>query len=788
MSQATSASLVTPVMAEENQAVEAVQETAVEQETTGQETTKQEAPAGEVPVEEAALVPEESIAENQENETSEATNTVDTYIEDGLYEENGEVYYYKDGEMVTNKIVEFEAEDGTTFTHYFDYDGTMLKNAYHYYVSGYDDNDDYFAGEIRVDDNGYLCTGWYSEDGYWRYCGEEDYFLCTSEIIEDNGKQYYVDSYGNMVTNTTVVKDGVTYVADSAGVLSVKDMTDKTEWVKSGEDWYLYVDGELVKENYYEYSGKTYYFDQEGRMETGIFEDKTGKRCMAEPSGAVITNPTKGWNKSSEADIWYYYKSNAEGDLYPVDNEMLNLQGKKYYIDWNGRMKTGAFYYDGSTYFANTNGEIQEKASWYIDSKGNWYYVKQDGKVVTDDIYKIGNKSYIFDGDGVMQKGTVWYNGKMYLTDNNGAVISTNGWYLKKGDWYYINKDSSIVTDEFKEIDGKLYYFEYDGVMKTGDFSIYDSETGTSKRYYADENGKITRNDWYQAGVEWYYADANGQKETNKWIDGTYYLNELGAMVRGTCRIEGIEYFFDNNGKYIGTSAKDGWSYSDGRWFYYKDGEAYTGWVNNKYWVEDGELCTGGFIEDGGKYYYVNCEGIYQTGWIKTEENGWWGEWTYANASGEIVNDGWQSIGGNWYYLEPGMARGIEFVEYNGECEYAFFDENGVYHKLTDGWKSIKTEEGFTDWYYVKNGKPASGYVDGYHFYGNDYLDTGIYWSDSGKVYYYDENGKMLKGTGWYLDKDDTWHYIYSDGTMATGERIIGGKKYWFTAYGDWIR
>lgn len=429
---ATSASLVTPVMAEENQAVETVRETAVEQETAGQETTKQEAPAGEVPVEEgaeekevpaeeaeepveeAALVPEESTAENPENETSEATNTVDTYIEDGLYEENGEVYYYKDGEMLTNKIVEFEAEDGTTFAHYFDYDGTMLKNAYHYYVNWYDDNDNYFAGEIRVDGNGYLCTGWYSEDGYWRYYSEEDYFLCTSEIIEDNGKQYYVDSYGNMVTNTTVMKDGVTYVADSTGVLSVKDMTDKTEWVKSGEDWYLYVDGELVKENYYEYSGKTYYFDQEGHMETGIFEDKTGKRCMAEPSGAVITNPTKGWNKSSEADIWYYYKSNAEGDLYPVDNEMLNLNGKKYYIDWNGRMITGAFYYDGSTYFANTNGEIQEKASWYIDSKGNWYYVKQDGKVVTDDIYKIGNKSYIFDGDGVMQKGTVWYNGKMY--------------------------------------------------------------------------------------------------------------------------------------------------------------------------------------------------------------------------------------------------------------------------------------------------------------------------------------------------------------------------------------
>ena len=55
-------------------------------------------------------------------------------------------------------------------------------------------------------------------------------------------------------------------------------------------------------------------------------------------------------------------------------------------------------------------------------------------------------------------------------------------------------------------------------------------------------------------------------------------------------------------------------------------------------------------------------------------------------------------------------------------------------------------------------------------------------------VVVYDENGKMLKGTGGYLDKYDTWHYIYSDGTMATGERTIGGKKYWFTGYGDWIR
>lgn len=184
---ATSASLVILVMAEENQAVETVQETAVEQETTGQETTKQEAPAGEVPVEEEALVPEESTAENPENETSEATNTVDTYTEDGLYKENGEVYYYKDGEMVTNKIVEFEAEDGTTFAHYFNYDGTMLKNAYHYNVNGYDENGKMLKG-----------TGWYLDTyNIWRYIYSDGTMATGERTI--GGKKYWFTGYGDWI-------------------------------------------------------------------------------------------------------------------------------------------------------------------------------------------------------------------------------------------------------------------------------------------------------------------------------------------------------------------------------------------------------------------------------------------------------------------------------------------------------------------------------------------------------------------------------------------------------------
>ena len=149
---ATSASLVTPVMAEENQAVETVQETAVEQETTGQETTKQEAPVGEVPVEEEALVPEESTAENPENETSEATNTIDTYL-----------------------------------SHYFNYDGTMLKNAYHYNVNGYDENGKMLKG-----------TGWYLDTyNIWRYIYSDGTMATGERTI--GGKKYWFTGYGDWI-------------------------------------------------------------------------------------------------------------------------------------------------------------------------------------------------------------------------------------------------------------------------------------------------------------------------------------------------------------------------------------------------------------------------------------------------------------------------------------------------------------------------------------------------------------------------------------------------------------
>ena len=945
---ATSASLVTPVMAEENLAVEATQETTVEQEAPEQEITADEAASEEDAAEDEgssteeaddlSSTLEESTTEEAESELTDETNTADTYAEkkNGLYEENGNTYYYEDGKMVTHEIVEFENEDGSTYAYYFGYDGIMLKNAYNYPVYWPTSPTEAHGGGIAADENGYLCTGWHLEAGDWRYYSKEDYFLCKSVIIKENGKQYYLNNDGVMVTNTTVIVENVVYIADANGILSVKDMGGKTEWVESNGNWYLYADGKLITNRFYEDNGKTYYFDENGCMMTGVFWDNTGKEYMAEPSGKVIINPSEGWNKSSETDTWYYFDYNGE-DLEPVRGEMITVNGKKYYIGWDGCMVTGSFWYynedegdlQGHYYFANSDGEIQSKASWYQDKEGIWFYVKDDGTLATDGIYQINGKHYKFDWNGELETGTIWMGEKKYMTDRDGALLYSEGWNALDGVWYYVKDDHSIVTNEFKEINGNLYYFDYDGSMQTGEFWGSSAEVSHPVRYYANADGAIIRNSWYQIDFDWYYATDKGWAVTDKWLNGAggvwYYMNNQGAMVRGAYSIDDVVNFFDDNGVWTeDTAAKhDGWSYSDGRWFYYKEGKAYTGWVDNKYWVENGELCTNEVIKDAdGREYYVNYAGIYQTGWIKMVGGYYYpGQWTYADASGAIVSDGWQEIGGkyyyftdgvmneyevlktedygvctfasdghwtgyaaknswiktsdgyfyyvkddgslakgeeniegriyyfndsdyavmyanmrvwdynlkayiwvnangekdmsngwkydgyNWYYVENGefkngwllyggdwyylndaMCKGIQSVEYNGSYEYAFFDDNGVYHKLTDGWKSINNN-GYTTWYYVKNGKPAEGYVDGYYFYGNGQMETGSHYSNSGKIYYYDANGHLLKGTGWYYDSaESAWHYIYADGTMATGERTINGKTYWFTFYGDWVK
>ena len=58
----------------------------------------------------------------------------------------------------------------------------------------------------------------------------------------------------------------------------------------------------------------------------------------------------------------------------------------------------------------------------------------------------------------------------------------------------------------------------------------------------------------------------------------------------------------------------------------------------------------GGWVRDGGSWYYLTASGAMATGWVNDG-----GSWYYLNASGQMAT-GWLNVGGSWYYLSPSGA------------------------------------------------------------------------------------------------------------------------------------
>ncbi|EES48291.1 glycoside hydrolase family protein [Clostridium botulinum] len=79
---------------------------------------------------------------------------------------------------------------------------------------------------------------------------------------------------------------------------------------------------------------------------------------------------------------------------------------------------------------------------------------------------------------------------------------------------------------------------------------------------------------------------------------------------------------------------------------------------NWKWCVEntDGKVIKG-WYEDNGTWYYLNDEGIMQTGWVKDKD----GLWYYMDSNG-VMQTGWIELKGVWYYLEE-SSNG-----YKGKC------------------------------------------------------------------------------------------------------------------------
>lgn len=164
------------------------------------------------------------------------------------------------------------------------------------------------------------------------------------------------------------------------------------------------------------------------------------------------------------------------------------------------------------------------------------------------------------------------------------ALAAALGWNgSDKDGWRYYTVSDSYVKSSWKQINGKWYYFNSDGLMesncyrdgcwltKSGAWDIRYSH-GTWKQnstgWWYEDNGWYPRSQWLWIDGRCYYFDSKGYIETNCYRDGCW-LTSSGAwdtrFSRGTWKQNSKGWWYEDNGWY----PKDQWLSIDGAkyWF-----------------------------------------------------------------------------------------------------------------------------------------------------------------------------------------------------------------------------
>ena len=271
------------------------------------------------------------------------------------------------------------------------------------------------------------------------------------------------------------------------------------------------------------------------------------------------------------------------------------------------------------------NGSLEQRMGMEFLKMGQGSIPTVTGSLIKTELNKSGEKTMgIKDINHVLYHDTTGVRTVAKAASKSGNDVSSdikkaerNGWIKTEMGWMY-NESGKPVTG-WKQIDGKWYYFEANGVMQTGWKQV------SGKWYYLHTDGAM-RTGWKQIGGKWYYFHTDGAMRTDwKQIgDKWYYLHEDGHMAKSE-KIQGEDgrvYVIDENGvfkyeysgidinQFIDLAKKEKGTYEIGKnnvkyntWFYgeevedcYKNGKfvsyawcsVFILWVGNEAGLLDG--------------------------------------------------------------------------------------------------------------------------------------------------------------------------------------------------------
>ena len=265
----------------------------------------------------------------------------------GWVKEGSTWYYYENGALARNKWI--------SSMYWVGADGKMATSSWvdggRYYVGA---NGAWVkdAKKPEVKKNGWVKesnTWYYYENGtlarnkwagnYWLGA---DGKMATSAWV-DNGR-YYVGSNG-------------VWVKDAKKPEAAKPAEKKQGWVKEGNEWYFYYQGQLTKNAWV----GSYWLGADGKMATSSWVDNgryyvgangVWDKNAKKPEAAKPVEKKQGWKK--ENNVWYYY--NEDGTL------ARNKWAGNYWLGSDGKMATNAWV-DNGRYYVDANGAWVKDAS-----------------------------------------------------------------------------------------------------------------------------------------------------------------------------------------------------------------------------------------------------------------------------------------------------------------------------------------------------------------------------------------------------------------------------------------
>ncbi|MBS7057213.1 MAG: glucosyl transferase [Streptococcus salivarius] len=730
---------------------------AASSETTS-ETASTTASESQAPVESAAGQTREAVTTDRAaNETATATadTNSETNVTGGQYyrDEYGH-WHYKDasGKDLTGP----QTIDGVKV--YFNPGGVQVKGNF-----GWD-------GHYYDKDSGALVTNKFvKEYGRTYYVDENGNKAIGSKEI--NGAWNYFDKHGELITNN-FAPDGRYY--DKYG--KQVDFGRNRYFELNGEWYYAGNDGAILK-GPQTIDGVKVYFHQNGIQAKGYFvkdEEDNKSRYYDKDTGALATNQyVIAYNPYKHRNERYYVNDQGIRLTGPQ-----TIDGKQVYFDtYEGSQVFDNFADDG--YFYDQDGNrVNLGINRYVQVKGNWYYVGEDGKILRGEQTIDGAHVY-FEYGGKQVKGDFDYNKQFHDKDSGNLV--TNRFVTVKDKTYFIGADSKAIKGA-TVIDNTEYFFdEKTGAQVKGDFASND-------KYYDGITGALVINSYVQVDKDWYYVGNDGKR-----LKGSQTINNVpvyfdpydGKQAKGVFGNDGYFYDKDSGAKIdLGTSR---YVFINENWYYLNEegkilkGDQTIDGVQVHFDPYYGNQIKGEFTDSSGYVVKVNS----YTSPVKF----------YDKDSGALVKNQYFNNNGKWYYAdaEGNILKGSQTID----GVHVYFDSYGVQAKDTvlDGYyydkdsgarKELPRDQFIkigNDLYYLSsNGRTGEINIDGKDYYIAQYgrVLRGSFNVYQEPPYYDDETGEAVKKTG-FVKSDGRWYYLEEDGKKAKGLKEIDGKLYFFS-------